>query len=437
MKEKVLSEKDFKSLVKLAYEEYFSELLKEPIACRFFKNRDPQKLKEKEINGINRFYSMFINNNLSILKEELTELGKLHYNLQIEFSFFLEKLNRLELIFVKKMFLLQKNPEDKFPFISKFFDTIRDYVAKGYMLEHIKREHNIIRTYIEQSLGEKFINIKSIIEKHIVWEENILKYLSTDIMEKEIQLDSSKCEMGKWLENLKSKDTESVIRLKNLHDELHLIAENIIAFKKLDKYTLLLDEYNQFIKQNLLFMSSLITFLFNEEIEELQRDPLTDLLTRRTLEEIFVNVLDISMITGEPFGVAFIDIDNFKKINDTYGHDAGDVVLKKVAEVLRNTLRRSDYIFRYGGEEFVIIVPATTKDAFYKVLEKIRKRINQTPIKINGNQINVSVSIGGVVIYTKHVLPLSKVIKMADSLMYKAKKAGKNRVFVEVLNKVI
>ncbi|WP_297454693.1 sensor domain-containing diguanylate cyclase, partial [Persephonella sp.] len=309
-----------------------------------------------------------------------------------------------------------------------------NYTAKGYLIEYVKNEINLIRTYIEQSLGNKFLNIKSTIEKHISWEENILEYLAKDVASKKIQIASSSCEMGKWLNNIKTKNKETIKNLYLLHEKLHLTAENIITFKKLEKYTLLLDEYNQFIKQNLLFMSTLITFLFNEEIEELQRDPLTNLLTRRSLESIYFDVMDISLITGEPFGVAFLDIDNFKKINDTYGHDIGDLVLKKIAEILKNTLRRSDYIFRYGGEEFIIIVPATTKNTFYKLLDKIRKRVSQIDIKVDGKPVNVTVSIGGVVIGTKHVVPLSKALKEADNLMYQAKKLGKNKVIVGVLD---
>ncbi len=434
MKRNILPEKEFKELLEIAFQEYFTQLLQEPIAQRFLKGKNPEELQKKEIKGIIRFYNMFINDNLSSLKEELTNLGKLHYNLQIEFAIFLEKLDNLELIFTKRLFLSNKNLEKTYPLITKFFDIIKNYVAKGYLLEHIKRESIIIRAYIEQSLGEKFINIKSTIDKHIIWEENILDYLTTGTLKKEIQLDATKCEMGKWLNSIKTKNKKSVSRLTKLHNELHIIAENIVAFREMEKYTILLDEYNQFIKQNLMFMSSLITFLFNEEIEELQRDPLTNLLTRRTLEEIFVNVLDISMITGEPFGVAFVDIDDFKKINDTYGHDAGDIVLKEITNTIKKNLRKSDYIFRYGGEEFVIIVPATDENTFYKILEKIRKKINQTPIKINGDTINVSVSIGGVIIKTKHVIPLSKVIKKADKLMYQAKKTGKNKVLVKTLD---
>ena len=433
MKKEILSEKEFKDLIELAYEDYFPHLLEEPIVARFIKGMNIEELKKREIQGVIKFYRMYINDELQELKEELISLGKLHYNLKIEFTIFLENLNNLELTLIKKIFSIKKNVEEIFFLISKFFEIIKNYTAKGYLIEYIKKEQNIIRTYIEQSLGEKLINVKSVIDKHISWEENILDFLITNRFKKKIEIDSSKCDIGRWLKSIKTSNTEALNNLHNLHDKLHLIAENIITFKKLGKYTLLIDEYNQFIKQNLLFMSTLITFLFNEEIEELQRDPLTNLLTRRSLENIYFDVMDISLITGEPFGVAFLDIDDFKKINDTYGHDVGDLILKEIADILRNTLRRSDYIFRYGGEEFVIITPAVGKESFYRILEKIRQKIYQTKIKINEHFINVSVSIGGVVVESKHIVPLSKVIKKADILMYQAKKSGKNKVIVKTL----
>ncbi|HIE58666.1 MAG TPA: GGDEF domain-containing protein, partial [Hydrogenothermaceae bacterium] len=130
----------------------------------------------------------------------------------------------------------------------------------------------------------------------------------------------------------------------------------------------------------------------------------------------------------------FIDIDNFKKINDKYGHLIGDEVLKTLAKILKEELRGSDYIFRYGGEEFVLILPSIKSlSDLFDILEKIRKKIEEISLKINDNiEIKFTVSIGAVLVKENKRVPLDKVIEQADQLMYYAKKTGKNKVIVDL-----
>jgi diguanylate cyclase (GGDEF)-like protein len=187
------------------------------------------------------------------------------------------------------------------------------------------------------------------------------------------------------------------------------------------------------VKVSLIFLSSIIAYTTSQEIKNLQRDPLTNLLSRRLLKEVFFNVMDLSVLSGEPFAIAFIDIDNFKKINDEHGHLVGDEVLKALAKVLRKELRGSDYIFRYGGEEFVLILPSIKSlSHLFNILEKIRKEVEKIVLKINGKEIKFTVSIGAVLIKENKRVPLDKVIQQADELMYYAKKSGKNKVVVEL-----
>jgi len=124
-----------------------------------------------------------------------------------------------------------------------------------------------------------------------------------------------------------------------------------------------------------------------------------------------------------------LDIDNFKRINDTYGHDVGDLVLKSLAETIKGILRKNDYIIRYGGEEFLILLPNATIDRAIKVAEKIRREIENKKIKIGDKEIKFTVSLGVSEIYTSD-RSLQNAIKRADEKLYKAKKKGKNRVEV-------
>ncbi len=118
------------------------------------------------------------------------------------------------------------------------------------------------------------------------------------------------------------------------------------------------------------------------------------------------------------------DIDNFKKINDSYGHDFGDKALKLVANALKETIRGTDICARFGGEEFVFILPDCPKVMAINIAQNIRKSIENIELKRGDKYIRLSVSIG----LTSSVDALESMIKRADELMYDAKHSGKNKV---------
>jgi len=421
----------FHRVLSRVYEHFFNKLVKDRATSKYFQGRDPNRVKEKQIRGILYLHTLFTQKKEKQLKEEIIKLGIKHENMDIDFSLFVETINHFELLFVKEIFKCKLTDLEKTFFeSSKFFDILKNYTAVGYLKEYVNREKIFLKEFIESNLRQKTIRIKSIIDGHILWKEKVLEYLAGNTDPINLEINPDDCEMGQWLKKVKHKNPEVVEKLIKLHKELHHIAESIVSLKKEEKYVLLVNEYNYFVKTNLLFLSGLLAFLLSEEISELQRDPLTGLLTRRALEEIYKNVMELSLITGEPFGVAFLDIDNFKKVNDTYGHEAGDKVLSHISKVIKKVLRKSDYLFRYGGEEFVIILPATSQKDLQRILEKIRKKVAEEKINVDNNTIRVTVSIGGVVVQERHFIPLSEVIKEADRLMYQAKKSGKNTVIV-------
>ncbi|NPA12802.1 MAG: sensor domain-containing diguanylate cyclase [Aquificae bacterium] len=428
----------FEETLRKVADYFFQKLQTNLSTLKYLDGKDLKKVKEKQIQGLVSIYQLYEKGEQEKLKDRLIKLGIRHEGMGIEFSLFTEMINYLELLFIKEIF--KDNPtqlEDFFFKANTFFDFLRDYTAVGYLKEYVAREKIFIQEFIEANFEQKTLNIKEIIDRHIAWKEKILEFLSKDMEEPEgLELDPDKCEIGRWLMDNRKRKPETVERLIKIHAELHRVAERIVALKKEKKYVLLVNEYNHLIKTNLLFLSGLLAFLLSQEISELQRDPLTQLLTRRVLKDIYLNIMELSLITQEPFGVAFLDIDDFKKVNDTYSHEVGDRVLSTIARTIKSVIRKSDYVFRYGGEEFVIIVPATTEKDFRNVLEKIRKKVEKTKIPVDGDRyVSVTVSIGGVVVNEKQFVPIEDVIKYADYLMYEAKRQGKNRVIVETFSK--
>lgn len=163
--------------------------------------------------------------------------------------------------------------------------------------------------------------------------------------------------------------------------------------------------------------------------EQSLRDSLTGLYNRRFLESYLEKYISFAQRKGFNVGFIMLDIDNFKRINDTYGHKNGDIVLKEVAHVITSSVRSSDVVVRYGGEEFLVVLPDVAEGKAAVVAEKIRKNVEMTAIHIEGKVIHITIS-AGVAEYPKHGTDPYQVIKFADIALYQAKKEGKNRVVV-------
>lgn len=156
-------------------------------------------------------------------------------------------------------------------------------------------------------------------------------------------------------------------------------------------------------------------------------DQLTNLNNRHFLRETGQIIFENAKRNGIFLVIAMIDIDNFKQVNDTYGHDAGDIVLKRIASILKESIRKSDIAIRYGGEEFVIVGNNFNPKNALAFFNKLRMKIKNTNILINDINITVSVSIG---LCLDKLETLEHMINKADSNMYEAKTTGKNRVCV-------
>jgi len=159
-------------------------------------------------------------------------------------------------------------------------------------------------------------------------------------------------------------------------------------------------------------------------------DELTKLYTRRHLDSVLTQEFERAKRYGTIISVAMADIDNFKGINDTYGHQAGDYVLREVSKIFVDTLRKTDFVYRYGGEEICILMPETCIQNVIMPLERIRKNIENKPFIHNDCKINVTISIGATT-YSKDMRSPSDLIEKSDVALYKAKKTGKNKVVIE------
>jgi diguanylate cyclase (GGDEF)-like protein len=170
-----------------------------------------------------------------------------------------------------------------------------------------------------------------------------------------------------------------------------------------------------------------IKWLYSETRFLAITDPLTGLYNRRYFQQILEREFSRSSRYDSSLSLAMMDIDNFKKINDTYGHLFGDEVLSTISKLLTESLRKTDYIARYGGEELVAVLPETRLEQAIIPLERFRNKLENHPFIFEDKRINITVSIG-ITQNDSHIVTPDNFIMKADTALYKAKQNGKNRI---------
>ena len=199
------------------------------------------------------------------------------------------------------------------------------------------------------------------------------------------------------------------------------------------------DQSNAFDAQDLQFLS-VIGYQMAATLKHFQRfssikniaiyDTLTGLYNRRYFEDRLGMDAQKSFYGGTPLSLVMVDIDHFKKVNDTFGHTEGDQVLCKISSLLKSSIRKKDTVARYGGEEFILILPEAGLEASFVIAERIRRLIENTLFEVGRAQINLTVSMGISNFPSHRAKSKEELIKMADQALYDAKRGGRNKVCI-------
>ncbi len=316
----------------------------------------------------------------------------------------------------------------------ELFRSIDNAVAKLYLMRYVESliSLNTIRRNSLADLVEK--NIITHYESHLMWLTELAKKIKEGSTEGFPELNHTMCAFGKWLFS----DGKMVIQnnskytgLTNIHKNLHMLAQKIYNILEQKEYHILIN-YLEKCELMSLGIGTELALLDNIIInQKVAKDSLTGALNRQGLRGIFQSHYELALATSNRFILALCDLDNFKMLNDTHGHVAGDRMLQLFVEVVKRNIRNSDVVVRYGGEEFVIMLPSVNAQMGYKVIEKIRDEFSQTPLDFNGSKIHTSVSIGMMEIEPHHPFEqgfIDDFIMQVDQKLYFAKEHGRNRV---------
>lgn len=320
--------------------------------------------------------------------------------------------------------------------IMALFEAMEENFAAVYLEIFLNRlgTRNHLRLAHIRALNDK--NLLSYFESHLEWMATLIEATRARDPQRMPELDPNHCQFGQWLNDEGARlirDNSHIAEIRELHEAMHHIIAEIdelivqprasgpvyAILKKAETYSLELG--NEISLLNSIVIMSVYS-----------KDTLTGFLSRRFLDRVLANQMEIAKATESAFSVIMFDIDHFKDLNDRYGHQTGDLALEHLAGIVRDTLRQSDLIFRYGGEEFLLVCPSTRQAQARLLAEKLRQRIEACPVP-HDPPLPLSASFG-----VSEVAPASyeivdtrlvhEVIAACDGKLYAAKRGGRNRV---------
>ncbi|MDN5091618.1 diguanylate cyclase [Aliarcobacter butzleri] len=399
-----------------------------------------RKIEDEESQKIENFFTLIIKSICSGDIKSATSIYKdlIDYNIELDIPYI---MLTYELINLKKIILqklLYKDVRDELMQLYKMHMFFEDMIAKTYLNKYIVDLNKKNNFSLSNLSGISQGNVIYYYKMHLEWLENLCKSIVSSDINIFPEIDHSLCTFGKWL----NKEGLEIIKNSSKYKNISKLHENLHFFAKQIKNCLIETQGNNHIILIYLEKCEMLSLSLGTELalidntlinSEALKDPLTGALNRQKLSQLYQNQLEISFATFEPFVIAMCDFDHFKNINDTFGHLAGDKMLKSFVHIAKKHLRTSDIIIRYGGEEFMIILPAINTKKAKDILNKIREDIANFVLNLDGNKISATISIGMIEIYPEngnnsYFKDFENTISLVDKKLYEAKNSGRNTI---------
>lgn len=410
-----------------AFEAFYNTMLNDLKLSVFFENDQQIKnliLKQKE----------FFTNSLMIpsdnLKTMYIKLGEYHYDIRIPYVDFIKGTDILEEHFLLNSQKFEK-PVELMEEIFDYFKIMKSYTAKGYLNRMLSEDKRDIESFFEQTTSDQETYLpKAIVLEKIQWLKSLLNSIEND---EDFDFNKNEGIFNQWSKEVQFFSLEKRNFFEDLEKRIIINTQNLFYFLKKEEYLEILPLYSSLLniyKLTLMMNNALTLEYANKVIEEMKIDSLTKLFRKDIFEEILQKELAFAKRDNKyNLSIAYLDLDNFKSINDNFGHYTGDKVLEKLGECINNDIRGSDIAFRIGGDEFAIIFKGATKQQAKNVCKKIK--VDFTSFEFIFNEeitFSVGLSIGISEFLLEGKEDMQKLLESVDKKLYEAKNRGKNQI---------
>ncbi|MDS4036821.1 diguanylate cyclase [Citrobacter amalonaticus] len=413
--------------------EFYNVILSDPEAQAFLTNEQVEKQLKKALARWTEYILSCKSEDVERMIVAQQQIGEVHARIGIPIQIVGMGGRTLKKLIFPLIEELECEPSDKVAlcrFIIVSIDLAMEIMSRVFSFSdsNVSRDDENYRIFalLENTEEEKERQNASL----LAWESDVIfkVMVETDLT---CLRPLSRSDFGLWF-NHKGKhyfsglpETGYIAKLFQELDELVLKARNVPTSPedRTQRVNLVLQ-----VRNTLSQMSTFLRSLFDEvSRHEVGMDVLTRLLNRRFMPTIFKREISYAIRSGSDLSVMVIDVDKFKQINDNYGHHLGDEVLRKISQVFYSNVRSGDYVFRYGGDEFLIVLTEASEQESRQIAERICTMVNKLSIKTpNGDTLEPTLSIG-VAMFSGHP-DYERLIQAGDAALYRAKARGRNRV---------
>lgn len=404
--------------------QFYDTMLSNKDFSVFFEN-------DEQIRSLVARQKQFLLESIPMAEEEIKRryigLGELHYQIKLPYVDFMAGLGILEQGMIHAVISHEESVE-MLEMTFHFFKLIRAFTAKGYLNKMLEADIEDIDLYLSHVQRASEIDTLLVTER-VIWLKKVIHAIKTENRAAAPPLNLP----PEIVDTIQASTDDPMLvgYAVEIATRMELNARNMFYFLEKRSYEEVLPLYRELmsIYKLTLMLTSVVTIAStNLLVETLTKDKLTGMLTRHSFATILSRELSIATAAQYQLAFIMIDIDHFKQVNDCYGHAAGDEVLAKVAHTAAASIRATDYAFRLGGEEFLLVLKGASLAVANSQAELIRQQVENLSLEFDGQQHHVTASFGVAAFGTPFNQTYEQMLEAADQKLYAAKTAGRNRV---------
>lgn len=412
--------------VNVAFKSFYERLLEDLHLTTFF---DSQEQVLELIQKQKHFFAASLNMSLHEIEALYSKIGEYHYDIRIPYVDFMKGMEILEesfLIYAQS----QNNSLELMQEIFLYFKLIKAQTARGYLNKMLDEDEKDIEIFFENLSNDENQLSRDIVFERITWLKSLIRAIKYN---SEFNAEFKDREFQFWSQNLYDIDPTKKAFIDDLEKRININTQNLFYFLKKGDFLEILPLYSSLLsiyKLTLLLSNSVSIAMTDYLVQNLKMDKLTNLYRKDAFEQFLEKEIENYKRNSNIFSIVFIDIDDFKPINDSFGHWSGDKVLEKIGEVINANIRASDIGFRIGGDEFAIILKGASKEDAFKICKKIKLEISSFEFIYNDERsFRVDISIGiHACEKSSDKCSIENVLKKVDEELYVSKKNGKGKI---------